>query len=154
MQTINHTWEQLTGDCIEIIRQMQLDNFKPDYIIGVTRGGLMPAVLISQYLSLPLYPLNISLRDHYNDDDTLPVSMLNNIINGDRNALVIDDINDTGATFTLIHDQILPYDNVKFASIFDKLSSEFDADYYAREINLDDNDCWVNFCWEQFWMQK
>ena len=27
----------------EILRQMHLDNFRPDYVVGITRGGLFPA---------------------------------------------------------------------------------------------------------------
>ena len=48
----------------EILRQMHLDNFRPDYVVGITRGGLLPAVMISHYLKVPMYSLDISLRDN------------------------------------------------------------------------------------------
>ena len=48
----------------EILRQMHLDNFRPDYVVGITRGGLLPAKMISHYLKVPMYTLDISLRDN------------------------------------------------------------------------------------------
>ena len=48
----------------EILRQMHLDQFRPDYVVGITRGGLFPAVMISHYLKVPMYALDISLRDN------------------------------------------------------------------------------------------
>ena len=46
-----------------IIRSMNDQNWRPDYIVGLTRGGLVPAVMLSQYLNIPMHTLNVSLRD-------------------------------------------------------------------------------------------
>ncbi len=56
---VNHTANLVR----EILRQMHQDSWKPDYIVGITRGGLEPANMISQYLEIPMQALNISLRD-------------------------------------------------------------------------------------------
>ena len=48
----------------EILRQMHLDNFRPDYVVGITRGGLFPAIMISHYLKVPMHALDVSLRDN------------------------------------------------------------------------------------------
>ena len=45
----------------KIIRK--LGDWKPDYVVGITRGGLIPAVMISQYLDVPMHTLSISFRD-------------------------------------------------------------------------------------------
>ena len=37
---------------------MYKDNFRPDYIVGLARGGLVPAVKLSHYLDIPIYALN------------------------------------------------------------------------------------------------
>jgi hypoxanthine phosphoribosyltransferase len=42
---------------------MAQSKWVPDYIVGITRGGLNPAVMLSQYLNVPLNTLKISLRD-------------------------------------------------------------------------------------------
>ena len=35
------TLHQVKNSVQEILRQMHLDNFRPDYIVGITRGGLL-----------------------------------------------------------------------------------------------------------------
>ena len=63
MKKIYYTAEQTEGQVLEILRQMQKDNWRPDYIVGLTRGGLVPANMISQYLGVPMHALHVSLRD-------------------------------------------------------------------------------------------
>ena len=41
----------------------QLGDWEPDAIVGLTRGGLVPAVSLSHRYNAKLYCLNISLRD-------------------------------------------------------------------------------------------
>ena len=57
------TLQQIKTSVQDIIRQVHLSNFHPDYIVGITRGGLMPALMISHYLKVPMYTLDVSLRD-------------------------------------------------------------------------------------------
>ena len=38
----------------DIAMKMHRDNWKPDYIVGLTRGGLIPAVYLSHYLDVPM----------------------------------------------------------------------------------------------------
>ena len=55
--------------------------------------------------------------------------------NGKR-VVIIDDINDTGTTLKGIHDIVVMEgmtDNVKYVSLFEKLSSEFSVDIQKRK---------------------
>ena len=63
MNKIYYSWAQIQGAVLDIARQLQHDNWKPDYIVGITRGGLIPATLLSQYLDVPMQTLKVSLRD-------------------------------------------------------------------------------------------
>jgi hypoxanthine phosphoribosyltransferase len=80
-----------------------------------------------------------------------------------KNILILDDINDTGATLDwIIQDWQginLPNDpawadvwgnNVRFAVLFDNLSSNFSrkVDYSAVEINKAEEDVWIVYPWE------
>ena len=47
----------------EIIRSMARDEWRPDYVVGLTRGGLVPANMLSQYLDVPMETLKVSFRD-------------------------------------------------------------------------------------------
>ena len=45
MKKVYYTWQQVEGACLDIARQMSNHIWRPDYIVGITRGGLVPANL-------------------------------------------------------------------------------------------------------------
>lgn len=144
MKQINYTWEQVQGDCLELARMTLASGYKPDFIMGVSRGGMIPAVLISQFLGMPLYPITISLRDHKQ-----PISYDRTpFVSPNTQILVVDDINDSGDTLTAIVDE-LPQCYIQTATLFEKTSSKFAVDYAARPASFDE---WIVFPWEQFWI--
>ena len=85
-----------------------------------------------------------------------------------KNILIVDDINDTGATFNWIMNDwpssCLPDDpdwthvwnnNVKFAVIVDNLSSDCKVkmDFSGMEVNKAEEDVWIEFPYEAWWEQ-
>lgn len=103
----------------EIIRQMHLDKFRPDYVVGITRGGLLPAVMISHYLKVPMHTLDISLRDNVQggpesnlwmpcdafgvvDLDKIPDFKSRFDPSKRKKILIVEDINDSGSTLNWI----------------------------------------------------
>lgn len=167
MKKIKYTWSQIEGACIDLARQLNFDNWKPDYIVGISRGGLVPANLLSQYLNIKMHVLHVSLRDHpsMNESNTW---MSSDALGSDNeppaNILIIDDINDSGATISWIKDDwqqsCCPKDpkwnnvwgnNVRIATIFNNVSSYEKVDYFVEEINKLEKDVWVVFPWEEFW---
>lgn len=63
MKKVYYSWQQVQGAVLDIARQLNEDNWRPDYIVGITRGGLIPANLLSQYTGTKMHTLNVSLRD-------------------------------------------------------------------------------------------
>ena len=39
-----YTWGKIERGCKEIADQLKKDGFVPDYIVGITRGGAIPAM--------------------------------------------------------------------------------------------------------------
>ena len=82
-----------------------------------------------------------------------------------KKILIVDDINDTGATFNWIKQDwqsgCLPHEdtwntvwgyNVRFATLIDNQSSDFhDVAWSGIEINKAEDDAWVEFPWEDWW---
>jgi hypoxanthine phosphoribosyltransferase len=173
MKKVFLTWQDVEGYCQEILRQIQRDAWLPDYVVGLTRGGLVPANLISQYLNIPMETLKVSLRD----DSSQPESNLwmaedafGDNENGGKKILIVDDINDTGATLNYIkqdwQSSCLSTDerwindvwgnNVRVAVLYDNESSqsELDISYSSVTINKAEEDQWIVFPWENWWSNK
>ncbi len=183
---------ELKGLVSKICRDITISGWRPDYIVGITRGGLIPAVMISQYFNIPMHTLGVSLRDGSGGESNLwmaedalgpnsrerfvenPVDVAgileaasDLLENGTyKEILLVDDINDSGATFNWIMNDwpsgCFPEDpaweevwnnNVKFAVLVDNLASKCNVkmDFVGREINKAENDVWVDFPWEDWW---
>ena len=63
MNKIYHSWEQVDRWCNRIALDILKTDWRPDYIVGLTRGGLVPAVRISHLLDIPMHTLKVQLRD-------------------------------------------------------------------------------------------
>jgi xanthine phosphoribosyltransferase len=163
MEKIYHNWQDIECQTQEILRQIHADSWRPDYVVGLTRGGLVPANLISQYLGCRMETLKVSLRDGAEQESNL--WMAEDAYNG-KNILIMDDINDTGATLNWIREDwpsgCFPKDkrwkqvwgnNVRVACLYDNESSKskLDVTYSAVAINKADKDVWIVFPWESWW---
>jgi hypoxanthine phosphoribosyltransferase len=151
----------------KICRDITISGWKPDYVVGITRGGLLPAVMISHYLKVPCNTLNVSLRDGVETESNLWMAEdAFGYTDTPKNILIVDDINDTGATINWIVNDwpsgCLPNDerwktvwnnNVRFATVVENLSSKsiVKIDYTAHEINKAENDIWIEFPYEEWW---
>ena len=169
-----YSWTDVENMCVNIVNQMYKDHWRPDYIVGITRGGNVPATIISNMTGIRCEAIKVSLRDSeshqesnfwmaedaygYVSDDALKVT------GGplEKKILIVDDINDTGATFNWIKQDwqasCLPNDpkwkrvwgnNVRFATLTENLASTFhDVNYTCHEINKEENDVWLVYPWE------
>ena len=142
---------------LDIVTQMYHDEWRPDYIVGVTRGGLIPAVMMSHYTGIKMHTLDVRLRDGDNQEHN---AWMAEDAHAGTNVLVLDDINDTGATFkyiienfgkpaTLGEPALLP-PNVKFAALINNKPSEVIVDYHGYEIDKSKNPAWIVFPWEEW----
>ena len=147
----------------KICRNIAIADWRPDYIVGITRGGLFPAVMISQWFDIPCQTLKVQLRDGSDCESNL--WMAEDAYKG-KKILIVDDINDQGSTLNWIikdwpsgcmpNDTTWPKvwnDNVRFAVVVDNLSSKCNVkmDYIGMTVNKAENDVWVEFPYEEWW---
>jgi len=142
-----YSWQDIEAMCTNIVKQMYADNWRPDYIVGLTRGGNIPATIISNMLDIPCEAMKVSFR---NDDRVDKDFWLSELIM-EKNILIVDDINDTGATFKWIWDdwKLEKLHKVKFATLTENIASEFgDVSYHVHEVNKAEEDVWLVYPWE------
>jgi uncharacterized protein len=120
MEKLYLSWEDIENDINILCNKIKERKFQ--FITGLPRGGLIPAVLISHKLDITYKSLNLSKA-----------------IEEDK-YLLIDDIADSGET--LIDKKYKGY--IK-ATLHYKKHSLIKPDYYAREIP---NDMWLVYPWE------
>ena len=170
MNKIYLTWQDVEHHTQEILRQIHADAWRPDYVVGLTRGGLVPANLISQYLGCRMETLKVSLRDDTECESNLWMAedAFGHEMEQPKNILIVDDINDTGATLNYIREDwpsgCFPDNprwtkvwgsNVRVAVLVDNESSksEIPVSYSAVDINKAEQDSWIVFPWEEWWQR-
>lgn len=141
MKTIKYPYNEYKKDLNTLVKQIQKKKVKYDFVLGVERGGLIPAVHLSHRLGLPLKTLSWSsqLKDG---------SMLTWFILRNKKILLVDDIVDSGKTFLEIFGKYWDMDTAVL--IYNNINeSKIKPDYYGRMINRKDTPEWFDFWWEK-----
>jgi len=148
MKKLWYDWKEMRRDVNSLCRQIVLDKFDPNVIVGLSRGGLTPGVMMSHWMKKPFKPVKASLRDFPEWEDYLPRKT-------DERVLIVDDICDSGETFERISEYISKRKknaiDVRFATLWWNNECNFEPHYYVQEIAKDSTNTWINFCWESWW---
>ena len=151
METANKnyfTMIQMRAALLNIHQQLQEQQWMPEVVLGVNRGGCIPAIYLSHKLDIPHQTLNVSLRDHA---DTPDLRTLEKVYAWQKRVLILDDINDTGATWNYIMNNFGKPERLKFAAILHNTASTYqEIDYKGYVINKLEDPRWIVFPWEQW----
>ncbi|MDE8650291.1 phosphoribosyltransferase [Novosphingobium album (ex Liu et al. 2023)] len=131
-------------------RQIEQSGWLPEFVIGVGRGGLVPAVYISHQLELPMLSIDHSAKvPGFADELLAKVAAMSAA--GTR-LLFVDDINDSGGTIQYIRDLLeargCANGNLRFAVIINNQRSRVEVDLWAEMIDRDEDKRWFVFPWE------
>ena len=133
-----------------IAARIKESGWAPHAIIGIGRGGLIPAVYLSHATSIPM--LSIDHSSHLPDFSAELLVKLA-IRSSTERLLIVDDINDSGTTIAHIKGALAEAggnaDNVRFATLIDNVVSAEKVDYCFRKIDRSVNKDWFVFPWEQ-----
>jgi hypoxanthine phosphoribosyltransferase len=164
-----YSWEDVQKCAHKLALMMYKSGFRPDYIVGLNRGGLPLSVMLSHLLDCNHYALDVRLRDNATQESNCWMAEdAFGYLDGKckpkmrKQILIVDDINDTGATFEWIKKDwqagCLPNsegwdevwdENVRFATMCEKTHTKFDGvNYVWEEIDTSEKDTWIVFPWE------
>lgn len=144
---IQYLHDHFMQDIQDLTQQIQNSEFQPQVIVGIARGGLIPATYLSHALNVPLVCASFSLRD----------GMVHNTVPHDgiclrgNQVLLVDDMIDSGETIT----QLLKHLNVTCPDLDIRVAvlwqntQAIQADYHARCIDRATNESWIIYPWEQ-----
>src|SRR5947208_11423774 len=133
---------------LDLERQIKKDRYKPEIIVGVSRGGWATARVMSDLLQNPNlanmkveFYKDIGVRNK-KPRITQPVTME---VVGKR-VLVVDDVSDTGHSLRVAanHLRRKPVKELRVCTIYMKPQSIYRPDYYSRTTRK-----WIIFPWER-----
>lgn len=143
--------DQVVVDVLALAAAIAADlAWQPTYIIGVGRGGLVPAVYLSHATGLPALSCDLSSQIADFADEVL-IRLAARTRAGER-LLFVDDINDSGRTIGLLRAALAEGGavpgSVRFATLLDNMVSGQRVEYHARTIDRTVTKDWYVFPWE------
>lgn len=142
------TIEDIYNDIAEIASLINRRDIRIDVIVGISRGGLIPARLLSDFLLVPeikIVSAGFYLGPKRRLEKPVIISPIKEELNG-KIVLLVDDVADTGETLKEIENHL--YDHgagrVYTAVIYKKPWNRARVDFYIKET-----DAWIIFPWER-----
>lgn len=149
MEHIIYTQIQFDHDIKFLTKQLSESKFVPDLIVGLMRGGVIPAIHLSHKLDCPVSAIEWSTRDA-KVTDKKQLDKIAIMAEHGKKVLVIDDIVDSGKTMREIKERMFDTkDNVKYASLWFNPSQSVTVDFYCNIIDRAVDERWIIFPWEK-----
>lgn len=144
---VDISWKKYLQDIDILISKIK--NRKPDVILGVSRGGNIPATIISEQLNIPLSIISASSYEGQKQEDLEIAEGVSNlkILKESKEILLVDDLFDTGKTImeTGIYLSFHFSPKMKTAVLYTKRKSEL-ITHYVEEMP---ENCWIKFPYER-----
>ncbi|GIM89102.1 phosphoribosyltransferase [Paractinoplanes toevensis] len=141
------TWDDFGRAGRELAQQVVDDGYRPDLILAIARGGLLPAGAVSYALDVKnLHLVNVEFYTGVDERLDLPVMLPpvpQTVDLSGATVLIVDDVADTGATLKLVRDYCEGHvAEARCAVIYEKPRSIVRCEYVWSRT-----DKWINFPW-------
>jgi hypoxanthine phosphoribosyltransferase len=142
------SWNQIYRLLLKLAEAVRKSGFEPNVIVGVSRGGWIPARIMSDLLETPKLA-NVTAEFYVGVAETKRESSITQPVSvsvKDKKVLVVDDVADTGESLKLVNSHLKNQgaSEIKIATIYYKPWSIIVPHYYEKETR-----CWIVFPWEQ-----
>jgi hypoxanthine phosphoribosyltransferase len=135
-------------DCFQLAQNIYKSNFNPDVVIGIWRGGSLPAIIIHEYLVYQGREVlsNVITTKSYTgigeQSEKVEIDISEKVLNNLKeatNILLVDDVVDSGKTIESIFQCLEKKGvrgNIQVASVYYKpMISSITPDYYIHKTN-------------------
>lgn len=154
------TWKDIQDKCDTIVEQVQSSGFVPKHIVGLSRGGLVPATIIANQLKVRevyvhgyhSYDDDTNRRDPDNPHGVMYQDVVYDLMRNceGREVLIVDDLCDEGITMLGLLNRLEKKFSdgavkVRCAALYCKEHSQFQPIYTGEMVD----NWWLVFPWEQ-----
>ena len=146
------SWDQIHRDARALAWRLQghgPDNGVWKAVVAITRGGLVPAMIVSRELDIRVVD-TISVKSYHSGggaadqrrEAVVTKSPQADLMGDGTGILIVDDLVDSGKTLELVRRL---YPNAHFATVYAKPSGKPQVDTYITEVS---QDTWIFFPWD------
>ncbi|WP_050523759.1 xanthine phosphoribosyltransferase [Pseudorhodobacter wandonensis] len=141
------SWDQIHRDARALA--WRLDGKGPDNgawkaVVGITRGGLVPAMIVARELDIRVVD-TISVKS-YNHQERAEAKVIKapqaDVMGDGTGVLIVDDLVDTGKTLELVR---ALYPKAHFATVYAKPQGRPMVETFITEVS---QDTWIFFPWD------
>ncbi|KXB06061.1 xanthine phosphoribosyltransferase [candidate division MSBL1 archaeon SCGC-AAA382A20] len=140
------TWHDIEK-AVEALAVVIREEYNPDVIVGIARGGLIPSVRLSHLFNdLLMRVVHVKYYKNVNETTEKPEIFWSDVNKLEGKVLLVDDVADTGSTLEVVIDHLEDRieNDLKISTIAYKPSSKIEPDYYIYETEK-----WIIFPWEE-----
>jgi len=138
------TWTDFYDVNTKLIQQIQQSGKKYEFILAITRGGVLPAYFLAKKLNLPLETINLSSYESEHNagqiEHTTVDGFTTEVLNPET-CLLVDDIYDSGQTIRYVQNL---YPNIDTACTYARWDNHT-LTYVGEILNYE---TWIDFPWE------
>ena len=140
------TWE-IFGEASRALAQLVADDYEPDMILSIARGGLLIGGALGYALSVKnVYTMNVEFYTGVDERREVPLILPpvpDFQLVKQAKVLVVDDVADTGGTLKVVKEFCAgKVAEVRCACLYEKPHSVVKCEYVWRHT-----DRWINFPW-------
>jgi hypoxanthine phosphoribosyltransferase len=140
-------WNQVYAMLLSQAEKIRRSGFKPDVIVGVSRGGWIPARVLADFLEITDLA-TVGVEFYVGVAETRNEPVLTQQVSADvkgRKALLVDDVADTGKSMRLAIEHLRQQGatEIRVATVYYKPFSMIKPDFYEKETRR-----WVVFPWD------
>jgi xanthine phosphoribosyltransferase len=144
------SYEAFLADLEAVAEKVAAGAWRPDFLVGIGRGGLVPAAYLSHRLDIAMLSVDVSSGEAGFADELL-VKLAGKLRGGQR-ILIVDDINDSGGTIAMLRAALAGDsggpERLRVAVLLSNVRSRAQADYWSRTIDRAEDKRWFVFPWE------
>lgn len=140
------SWDQFHRDARALAWRLSGKAEKYHAIVCITRGGLVPAAIISRELNIRVIE-TVSIASYHDYTEQGELKVLKDVSpalmeNEGEGVLIVDDLTDTGKTAAIVR-AMMP--RAHFATVYAKPKGVPLVDTFVTEVS---QDTWIYFPWD------